>query len=161
MARPRSTLCEGESLMKHCIGWIGLALISLAACQQQPAAPDPEASQSTAAASETAPASPVPSSSSTVAADASGQTIPAALQGNWGLVPADCTSTRGDNKGLLRITDKNDFRALAFSLGHNTLELARADHSRLVDHEDVLAGQPLAILPPLMFEAGERARGDA
>ena len=27
-----------------------------------------------------------------------------ALQGNWGMVPADCTSTRGDNKGLLRIT---------------------------------------------------------
>ena len=68
---------------------------------------------------------------------------------------------RLDRLELLRITDKNDFRALAFSLGHNTLELARADHSRLVDHEDVLAGQPLAILPPLMFEAGERARGDA
>jgi len=27
--------------------------------------------------------------------------IPAALQGRWGLTPADCTSTRGDAKGLL------------------------------------------------------------
>jgi len=27
--------------------------------------------------------------------------VPDALQGRWGLVPADCTSTRGDAKGLL------------------------------------------------------------
>jgi hypothetical protein len=27
--------------------------------------------------------------------------IPAALHGRWGLVPEDCTSTRGDAKGLL------------------------------------------------------------
>ncbi len=27
--------------------------------------------------------------------------IPAALHGRWGLTPADCTSTRGDAKGLL------------------------------------------------------------
>ena len=30
--------------------------------------------------------------------------IPPALQGRWGMVPADCTSTRGDNKGLLRVS---------------------------------------------------------
>ena len=30
-------------------------------------------------------------------------TIPPAMQGRWGLVPADCTSTRGDAKGLLEI----------------------------------------------------------
>ena len=29
--------------------------------------------------------------------------IPSALHGRWGLTPADCTSTRGDNKGLLII----------------------------------------------------------
>lgn len=29
--------------------------------------------------------------------------IPASFQGRWGLTPADCTSTRGDNKGLLTI----------------------------------------------------------
>jgi hypothetical protein len=27
--------------------------------------------------------------------------IPAAVQGRWGLTPADCTSTKGDAKGLL------------------------------------------------------------
>jgi len=36
--------------------------------------------------------------------------LPAAMQGRWGLVPADCTSTRGDAKGLLTITaDKLQF----------------------------------------------------
>ncbi len=31
--------------------------------------------------------------------------IPGALQGRWGLVAADCTSTRGDAKGLIEVTD--------------------------------------------------------
>lgn len=30
--------------------------------------------------------------------------IPDVLQGRWGMVPADCTSTLGDAKGLLTIT---------------------------------------------------------
>ena len=30
--------------------------------------------------------------------------IPAAIRGRWGMVPGDCTSTRGDAKGLLTIT---------------------------------------------------------
>jgi hypothetical protein len=30
--------------------------------------------------------------------------IPAALHGRWGLTPADCTSTRGDAKGLLVVS---------------------------------------------------------
>ena len=32
--------------------------------------------------------------------------IPAQYRGRWGLVAADCTSTRGDNKGLITIADK-------------------------------------------------------
>jgi hypothetical protein len=32
------------------------------------------------------------------------RTIPAAFQGRWGMVPADCTSTRGDAKGLMTVT---------------------------------------------------------
>ena len=36
--------------------------------------------------------------------------IPAAFQGRWGLTPGDCTSSRGDNKGLLVIAaDKLTF----------------------------------------------------
>lgn len=38
----------------------------------------------------------------TVAAGRGG--IPPALQGRWGMTPEDCTSTRGDAKGLLTIT---------------------------------------------------------
>ena len=34
----------------------------------------------------------------------SAEKIPAALQGRWALAPRDCTSTRGDAKGLLVIT---------------------------------------------------------
>jgi hypothetical protein len=34
-----------------------------------------------------------------------GGVIPAAYQGRWGMVPADCTSIRGDNKGLMTIGD--------------------------------------------------------
>ena len=45
-------------------------------------------------ANETAPASSAP---------ATAATIPAALQGRWGLTPADCTSPLGDAKGLLVI----------------------------------------------------------
>lgn len=35
---------------------------------------------------------------------ASASTIPAGLQGRWGLVAADCTSTRGDAKGLIEVS---------------------------------------------------------
>ncbi len=31
--------------------------------------------------------------------------IPAQYRGRWGMVAADCTSTRGDNKGLITIGD--------------------------------------------------------
>lgn len=32
--------------------------------------------------------------------------IPAQYHGRWGMVPADCTSTRGDAKGLITVADK-------------------------------------------------------
>jgi hypothetical protein len=38
--------------------------------------------------------------------DAAGATIPAQYHGRWGMVPGDCTSTRGDNKGLITIADR-------------------------------------------------------
>jgi hypothetical protein len=39
-----------------------------------------------------------------VAGDTSPGAIPAALRGRWGLTPGDCTSTRGDAKGLLIVS---------------------------------------------------------
>lgn len=44
--------------------------------------------------------------------------IPARFHGRWGLVEADCTSTRGDAKGLLRIDD----RRLTFFESRGTLD---------------------------------------
>ncbi len=91
--------------------------LALAACQQAPA--DTDAATDTAAtATETAPASddagPVATPTVTETATATptasptsesdGSTIPVALRGRWGLVAADCTSTRGDAKGLLTIS---------------------------------------------------------
>ena len=35
-----------------------------------------------------------------------GANIPSFLHGRWGMTPADCTSTRGDAKGLLTVTAK-------------------------------------------------------
>ena len=35
------------------------------------------------------------------------EAIPAALQGRWGLTPMDCTSDRGDAKGLLIVSADN------------------------------------------------------
>jgi len=40
-----------------------------------------------------------------VAPPTPGAIIPARYQGRWGMVPGDCTSTRGDNKGLITIGD--------------------------------------------------------
>jgi len=59
-------------------------------------APPPPAAPPAAAASPTGAPPPGPRPSGP---------IPAALQGRWGLTPADCTSTHGDAKGLLVITD--------------------------------------------------------
>jgi hypothetical protein len=56
-----------------------------------PAGAPPENRTEVSAASSSPAASPAPA-------------IPAALQGRWGLTPADCTSTRGDAKGLLVVT---------------------------------------------------------
>ena len=37
------------------------------------------------------------------ATQAAATVIPESMRGRWGLVPADCTSTKGDNKGLLTV----------------------------------------------------------
>ena len=80
--------------------------LALAACQQQATVDaDPDTSEAVTPVAESA-ATPAPSASpaATSTAGIPEGGIPVALQGNWGMVPADCTSTRGDNKGLLRIS---------------------------------------------------------
>ncbi len=77
-------------------------VIAMAGCRQEPTA-DPTGEGAPVVKGEDI-ASPGASATSTETADANAKTIPAALHGRWGMVPADCTSTRGDNKGLLTIT---------------------------------------------------------
>ena len=85
-----------------------LALAALAACGKPDAVAD-DANNTQALPTVNQPA---PSPSGGPPANASGAngvmptsaaTIPSELQGRWGLTPADCTSTRGDAKGLLVI----------------------------------------------------------
>jgi hypothetical protein len=77
-------------------------LAALSACSKEPADP-PVASGSDLP----IPAISEPASSASPTASApaaSGSTIPVAAQGRWGLVPNDCTSKLGDNKGLITIS---------------------------------------------------------
>ena len=79
-----------------------LTALALTACSSE--APAPEASATPA---ETAsPAVEVTDTPAIAAPEAPPlRTIPAAFHGRWGLVPGDCTSTRGDAKGLITVTD--------------------------------------------------------
>lgn len=38
--------------------------------------------------------------------DSAANSIPIAIRGRWGLVPADCTSTSGDAKGLIEVSKR-------------------------------------------------------
>lgn len=89
-----------------------LAALSLVACGGAEEADEP------------LPGQPSPTATATPAAvgsNASEIQIPAAIRGRWGLVPADCTSTRGDNKGLIVI----DAETIKFYESLATLQLVK------------------------------------
>ena len=50
--------------------------------------------------------------------------IPAAFHGRWGMTPADCTSTRGDAKGLIAI----DGNSIKFFESRGTLTRVTGDY---------------------------------
>ena len=77
------------------------AVLALAACGKSNT-DEPDTAATPGVETPAPPAAP-PAASDTAAPIAA---IPAALQGRWGMVPADCTSTRGDAKGLLKIDGK-------------------------------------------------------
>lgn len=77
--------------------------LALAGCQQADSEMTTGDTEGTVAPS-TVPAADTASPAPTAAPTGAVATaIPAALHGRWGMVPADCTSTRGDAKGLLTI----------------------------------------------------------
>ena len=86
-----------------------LAIAALAACNR----PDPVAEnannvEALPTVNEPAPnptgAPPANAAQAQGSAPAPAGRIPAAVQGRWGLTPGDCTSTRGDAKGLLVVS---------------------------------------------------------
>lgn len=81
----------------------GLGVLLLAGCQ----VPIPEQKNDTvyddgALFNTVDPNKPLPSADDNETASPDGR-MPAAFLGRWGLVPADCTSTLGDNKGLMTV----------------------------------------------------------
>lgn len=115
--------------MKQNFAATGLLALSLLACQQADpnniaidegnsfngqveTLPPDEGNEETAANNAVGmpvPPNPVPPS------EAGGNIIPAQYHGRWGMVPGDCTSTRGDAKGLITIgsTKINFYEAVA------------------------------------------------
>jgi hypothetical protein len=85
------------------------AIILLAACEKKgPVAKDANGATLPAPADQSVPdaTGARPSGEQAVNPVVPGKAValPAALQGRWGLTPADCTSKRGDAKGLLTIS---------------------------------------------------------
>jgi len=81
------------------------ALLALAACDNGSQGADTPADQAAVDGdlASDSPVTPAPSPPADTGTPAPTE-IPAVLRGRWGLVPGDCTSTRGDAKGLLTIT---------------------------------------------------------
>ena len=93
------------------ISLLAPALLALAACDNGTQGADITTEEAAAGGdlaenSSVAPAAPPAADAGTPAPTA----IPAVLHGRWGLTPGDCSSTRGDAKGLLTITgDRLEF----------------------------------------------------
>ncbi|WP_156841393.1 hypothetical protein [Novosphingobium aquimarinum] len=86
------------------------ALLTLGACSSQNA--EPEAQGTDASVMESASAGAdreeaveaSPAASASAAPAIPSDAIPPAMRGRWGLVAADCTSTKGDAKGLMVVS---------------------------------------------------------
>ena len=84
-------------------------VLLLAACERKdPVADDANGASLPAPVDHTVPnatgAPPTAEQAKQPAVPAKAIVLPAALQGRWGMTPADCSSTRGDAKGLLTIS---------------------------------------------------------
>ena len=108
--------------MKQLIA-VALLVFALAACKPSSEANNAAADVNAAAPTEIEALPPsedvIPPATDDGAANeaTTANAIPAAFQGRWGMVPADCTSTRGDNKGLITV----DSSSIAFYESRATL----------------------------------------
>ncbi len=80
------------------------AALALSACSKQPEAPATPAVTETEEVFQEEPATASEAAGTQAESTASPDEIPQAVRGRWGLVPADCTSTLGDAKGLLEVS---------------------------------------------------------
>ena len=94
----------------------------------------------TVTATSTPTASATPTTTPTATPTTPAGTIPAAAQGRWGLVPADCTSTRGDAKGLLIVEP----RLLRFYESRGTLKAVKEASSTRVRAAFEFSGEGMA-----------------
>lgn len=78
---------------------IASPIVLLAACAEPVDRSRDTDSEAPPVAEVTETATPTPTAS------APDGTIPPSIQGKWGLVAADCTSTRGDAKGLIEVSE--------------------------------------------------------
>ena len=78
------------------------AALALAACSE-PKQPAPDATFAAVDAASATPEATITPTASAAPVETE-KSIPLALRGRWGLVAADCTSTRGDAKGLITIS---------------------------------------------------------
>ena len=81
-----------------------LALAALAACDGGTQSADTTAEEAEAAGNIVGNSSSSKPPQDAATESPAATAIPAAMHGRWGLVPGDCTSTRGDAKGLLTIS---------------------------------------------------------
>jgi hypothetical protein len=96
--------------MNRLLTFTAVLALPIAGCSDrtnEPAASGtPDSELVSPAASSAAPATAPTADPSAAVSEGMAQDIPATMRGRFGLVPADCTSTRGDAKGLVTIADK-------------------------------------------------------
>lgn len=130
---------------------VPMTLMLLAACsggtEEKSAAPEEKAASP--GAPEAVPAAPgdvtvytpdpaiAPPAAPEPGIGAGDKAIPAAIQGRWGLVAADCTSTKGDAKGLLTI----DAADLRFYESHGVLARVRERSDRRIVADYKFSGE--------------------
>lgn len=95
--------------MRLMIALAAIPAVTLAACDTAPTDEGATGADTTATPAPVEPGSSIGDGATspadqTSAPDGDTSSIPTALQGRWGLVAADCTSTRGDAKGLIEVT---------------------------------------------------------
>jgi hypothetical protein len=78
--------------------------LALSACQPSDGSDSGAETARTEGAAAPTAAPPAPAPSPDDSGGRAAESIPRALRGAWGMVPGDCTSTRGDAKGLLRVS---------------------------------------------------------